>query len=91
MLARAAGPGRLRPEALCSKPPPPFPRQANLFLLLSLVGAGLYGEAKRRDVAPVERRSGKEEGTDAVLLVPRGDGGGGPGGGGLGEGVGSKV
>jgi hypothetical protein len=30
---------------------PPAP-QANLFLLLSLIGAGLYGEAKRRDAPP---------------------------------------
>ncbi len=28
------------------------PLQANLFLLLSLIGAGLYGEAKRRDAPP---------------------------------------
>jgi hypothetical protein len=48
--------------------------QANMFLLLSLIGAGLYGEAKRRDAPPPTppAASNDEEApdSDSVPLIP---------------------
>ena len=55
--------------------------QANLFLLLSLVGAGLYGETKRREPPPPpERRvsgSGAADSADKPDAATGGGGGGG--------------